>query len=114
MYYLKFFSFVLTFVLVNTNCLNTITNGKGTKTFLDNIFNKYSDNADKMTLTEFTQLLSKFEIGKTIVKCSNGDAECSKELHIVQNKRRDIPDAYNISAHKSHMLAHNTKVFLLF
>lgn len=110
---LKIATFFLTFTLVNTDCLNTIANGKSTKTFLDNIFNKYAADTNKMTLTEFTQLLAKFEIGKLVVKCSNGDADCSKELHVVQNNRRDIPDAYNISSHKSHMQVHNTKVLLL-
>ena len=113
MHLLKLITFVVAFSMVNTNCLNTIASGKSTKNFLDSIFDKYASNTNTMTLTEFTQLLTKFGIGNMKVKCNKDDADCVKKLHIVKRKKRDLPDAYNTTLHKSHMLSHNKKVLII-
>eukprot|EP00111_Clytia_hemisphaerica_P000180 TCONS_00000448-protein len=95
-------------VVLSSDCLKTVINSKGTKYFLDEIFQKYATN-DKMTITEFSTFIKKFDIGEIKITCDKNDPHCMEESHNVQRRRRNLPDAYNSSSHKSHWNDHARK-----
>ena len=73
-------------VVWSADCLKTVINSKGTKYFLDEIFQKYATN-DKMTISEFSAFIKKFDIGEITIKCDKNNPHCMEESHNVKRSR---------------------------